>query len=125
MDNADRRRQIIEESKYLGGDLEHTHLVKGLDYALLQKVKAENEKREYQYGEMEDDEDENEVDEEQPEYNAQSSRTAISDDEQDEEQNESEKLKFNLKPKLLNKTTTASLAAALNKTLETPFAFKK
>ena len=33
-DNADRRRQIIEESKYLGGDLEHTHLVKGLDYAL-------------------------------------------------------------------------------------------
>jgi IK cytokine len=33
-DNAERRRQIIEESKYLGGDLEHTHLVKGLDYAL-------------------------------------------------------------------------------------------
>lgn len=33
-DNALRRRQIIEESKYLGGDLEHTHLVKGLDYAL-------------------------------------------------------------------------------------------
>jgi IK cytokine len=27
----------------LGGDLEHTHLVKGLDYALLQKVKAELE----------------------------------------------------------------------------------
>ena len=33
-DNADRRRQIIEESKYLGGAVEHTHLVKGLDYAL-------------------------------------------------------------------------------------------
>ncbi|XP_078444613.1 RED family protein isoform X2 [Wolffia australiana] len=31
----------IENSKYLGGDLEHTHLVKGLDYALLQKVRSE------------------------------------------------------------------------------------
>lgn len=38
---AERRKQMIEESKYLGGDMEHTHLVKGLDYALLQKVKAE------------------------------------------------------------------------------------
>lgn len=33
--------KIIEESKYLGGDMEHTHLVKGLDYALLDKVRAE------------------------------------------------------------------------------------
>eukprot|EP00123_Amoebidium_parasiticum_P009148 comp19280_c0_seq1/m.22106 comp19280_c0_seq1/g.22106 ORF comp19280_c0_seq1/g.22106 comp19280_c0_seq1/m.22106 type:complete len:564 (-) comp19280_c0_seq1:90-1781(-) len=31
----------LEQTKYLGGDLEHTHLVKGLDYALLQKVKAD------------------------------------------------------------------------------------
>ena len=38
-DAAARRKQMIEESKFLGGDLEHTHLVKGLDYALLQKVK--------------------------------------------------------------------------------------
>ena len=38
---AARRKQMIEESKFLGGDLEHTHLVKGLDYALLQKVRAE------------------------------------------------------------------------------------
>eukprot|EP00941_MAST-03F_sp_MAST-3F-sp1_P001327 g1327.t1 len=30
----------IESSKYLGGDIKHTHLVKGLDYALLQKVRA-------------------------------------------------------------------------------------
>ena len=29
---------MIQESKYLGGDMEHTHLVKGLDFALLQKV---------------------------------------------------------------------------------------
>lgn len=38
---AERRKQIIQESKYLGGDMEHTHLVKGLDYALLEKVRAE------------------------------------------------------------------------------------
>ncbi len=29
-----------EESKFLGGDVAHTHLVKGLDFALLQKVRA-------------------------------------------------------------------------------------
>lgn len=29
---------MIQNSKFLGGDMEHTHLVKGLDYALLQKV---------------------------------------------------------------------------------------
>ncbi|XP_062503070.1 protein Red-like [Corticium candelabrum] len=37
----EQRRQAIEESKFLGGDMEHTHLVKGLDYALLQKVRSE------------------------------------------------------------------------------------
>lgn len=41
MDAAERRRQLINESKFLGGDMEHTHLVKGLDYALLQKVRSE------------------------------------------------------------------------------------
>lgn len=30
--------RTIQESKFLGGDMEHTHMVKGLDYALLQKV---------------------------------------------------------------------------------------
>ena len=35
------RSLTVEESKYLGGDMEHTHLVKGLDYALLAKVRAE------------------------------------------------------------------------------------
>eukprot|EP00057_Strongylocentrotus_purpuratus_P029213 XP_011683687.1 PREDICTED: protein Red isoform X4 [Strongylocentrotus purpuratus] len=38
---SNRRKQLIDESKYLGGDMEHTHLVKGLDYALLHKVRAE------------------------------------------------------------------------------------
>jgi IK cytokine len=40
IDESERRRQQIEESKYLGGDVEHTHLVKGLDFALLEKIKA-------------------------------------------------------------------------------------
>lgn len=39
--SAEKRRQVIQESKYLGGDMAHTHLVKGLDFALLQKVRAE------------------------------------------------------------------------------------
>lgn len=32
----------IDETKFLGGDVEHTHLVKGLDYALLAKVREED-----------------------------------------------------------------------------------
>ena len=39
LDAAERRKQMIQESKFLGGDMAHTHLVKGLDYALLQKVR--------------------------------------------------------------------------------------
>ena len=45
-DQAERRRQMIQESKFLGGDMEHTHLVKGLDFALLQKVRSEITSRE-------------------------------------------------------------------------------
>ncbi|KAF9184610.1 hypothetical protein BGZ51_003237 [Haplosporangium sp. Z 767] len=33
---------LYEQSKYLGGDREHTHLVKGLDFALLNKVRQED-----------------------------------------------------------------------------------
>lgn len=51
----EKRRREIEESKFLGGDMEHTHLVKGLDYALLQKVRAEIA---HQQGESDDDRDE-------------------------------------------------------------------
>ena len=36
-----QHRVSITQSKYLGGDIEHTHLVKGLDFALLQKTRAE------------------------------------------------------------------------------------
>ncbi|KAK4370146.1 hypothetical protein RND71_009621 [Anisodus tanguticus] len=42
--SADAQKLSIEKSKYLGGDVEHTHLVKGLDYALLQKVRSEIDK---------------------------------------------------------------------------------
>lgn len=45
LNEKERQRLIIERSKYLGGDVEHTHLVKGLDYALLAKVKDEMEKK--------------------------------------------------------------------------------
>ncbi|CAN0901204.1 Suppressor of mec-8 and unc-52 protein homolog 2 [Linum grandiflorum] len=38
---AEAQKISIEKSKYLGGDVEHTHLVKGLDYALLNKVRSE------------------------------------------------------------------------------------
>ncbi|CAH8521946.1 unnamed protein product [Schistosoma intercalatum] len=44
--HAERRRMLIQESKYLGGDMEHTHLVKGLDYVLLQKVRLEIQNKE-------------------------------------------------------------------------------
>jgi len=37
-----------EQSKYLGGDESHTHLVKGLDYAFLKKVRKELEMKKMQ-----------------------------------------------------------------------------
>uniref|UniRef100_A0A0N5AV52 Protein Red n=1 Tax=Syphacia muris TaxID=451379 RepID=A0A0N5AV52_9BILA len=46
VDAAQRRKQAIQESKYLGGDIEHTHLVKGLDYSLLHKMRSEIAARE-------------------------------------------------------------------------------
>jgi len=52
-DYAERRKLVIQESKYLGGDMEHTHLVKGLDYALLEKVKAEITNKEQEEEELE------------------------------------------------------------------------
>lgn len=40
---ANLNKLSYEESKFLGGDIAHTHLVKGLDFALLQKIRAEQE----------------------------------------------------------------------------------
>lgn len=45
------RHKLIQESKYLGGDMEHTHLVKGLDYALLHKVRDEIQLKQQQVDE--------------------------------------------------------------------------
>ena len=42
----DLGQMSYEDSKYLGGDTEHTHLVKGLDYALLSKVRSEQHQEE-------------------------------------------------------------------------------
>ena len=38
---AEQIQKEIADSKYLGGDMEHTHLVKGLDFALLNKMRSE------------------------------------------------------------------------------------
>ncbi|KAG1651187.1 Protein Red [Nymphon striatum] len=54
IDAAERRRQMIQNSKFLGGDMEHTHLVKGLDYALLQKVRSEITHKESEDFELEE-----------------------------------------------------------------------
>lgn len=46
--HAAERMRAIEESKYLGGDMENTHLVKGLDYALLKKMRRQIKNMELQ-----------------------------------------------------------------------------
>ncbi|KAI9487140.1 MAG: RED-like protein N-terminal region-domain-containing protein [Benjaminiella poitrasii] len=50
-------KQLYEQSKYLGGDVSHTHLVKGLDYALLKKVKSDLSKRQTSLREEEQNDD--------------------------------------------------------------------
>ncbi|KAI4380311.1 hypothetical protein MLD38_006516 [Melastoma candidum] len=45
LSTSDAHKLSIEKSKYLGGDVEHTHLVKVLDYALLNKVRSEMVKK--------------------------------------------------------------------------------
>ncbi|CAN0424539.1 unnamed protein product, partial [Laminaria digitata] len=60
-DYADKLNQMAtmdaETTKYLGGDVEHTHLVKGLDYALLVKIREEDEKQQHmeRYNDIGDD----------------------------------------------------------------------
>ncbi|KAJ2125868.1 hypothetical protein IW147_000639 [Coemansia sp. RSA 720] len=38
---ASEQQRLYEQSKHLGGDSEHTHLVKGLDYLLLEKMRTQ------------------------------------------------------------------------------------
>lgn len=40
-DTPDVSKLSYEQSKYLGGEVEYTHLVKGLDFVLLEKVRKE------------------------------------------------------------------------------------
>jgi IK cytokine len=48
MIDADEFKHLnADQSKFLGGDTEHTHLVKGLDFALLAQLKREKQKLEH------------------------------------------------------------------------------
>ncbi|CAO3640389.1 unnamed protein product [Cunninghamella blakesleeana] len=60
-DESLNAQQIYEQSKYLGGDIQHTHLVKGLDYTLLNKVRRQIQvkKKDMNSDEDEDEDDEN------------------------------------------------------------------
>ncbi|EKX72011.1 conserved hypothetical protein [Theileria equi strain WA] len=51
------KKQTEEESRYMGGDEEHTHMVKGLDYTLLNKVKSNLEKTDVHASKETQDED--------------------------------------------------------------------
>ncbi|ETN21550.1 hypothetical protein PPTG_01699 [Phytophthora nicotianae INRA-310] len=44
IDAEEYKHLDTEQSKFLGGDMEHTHLVKGLDFALLAQLKREKQK---------------------------------------------------------------------------------
>lgn len=79
LDAAERRKQVIQESKFLGGDMEHTHLVKGLDYALLQKVRSEIVVKEH---------------EEEMEMERLADQDLDSDDEEHEEELDTEEFRF-------------------------------
>ena len=54
-------KQLYEQSKYLGGDIQHTHLVKGLDFALLKKVRTDLVKKKDPVEEVEEEEEEEEA----------------------------------------------------------------
>lgn len=56
-------KEVYEQSKYLGGDVEHTHLVKGLDYSLLERVRTDlNNKAAQAEALLEEEEEEEEDD---------------------------------------------------------------
>eukprot|EP00201_Polytomella_parva_P004774 CAMPEP_0175076884 /NCGR_PEP_ID=MMETSP0052_2-20121109/23023_1 /TAXON_ID=51329 ORGANISM="Polytomella parva, Strain SAG 63-3" /NCGR_SAMPLE_ID=MMETSP0052_2 /ASSEMBLY_ACC=CAM_ASM_000194 /LENGTH=393 /DNA_ID=CAMNT_0016346169 /DNA_START=44 /DNA_END=1222 /DNA_ORIENTATION=+ len=42
-DSVDTSGMSVEKTKFLGGDMEHTYLVKGLDYVLMEKTRREAE----------------------------------------------------------------------------------
>jgi IK cytokine len=60
-------KQLYEQSKYLGGDVNHTHLVKGLDFALLKKVRTDINKKHQKRIDKQDEEYSEEEEEEEEE----------------------------------------------------------
>lgn len=99
--------------------MEHTHLVKGLDFALLQKVRAEIEK---EFPDLEDEGEEG--DETAPKEKRKSLGDQVAEDEatkgSDEEEAADDKVKFKFKPKILSKSDTAAIAASLSKAQGVP-----
>ena len=143
----------------MGGDLEHTHLVKGLDYALLQKIRSEAEsggdgessagrksERKAKRNEDNNNDDEDDDDDDDDEARGEDEETIrrklaagkVDDSDNDEaatsaaiggasEYDTDKPIQFNLKPKILTKSSAAALTAALNKshTDSSSFALKK
>ncbi|KAI8878378.1 hypothetical protein K501DRAFT_228573 [Backusella circina FSU 941] len=56
-------KQLYTQSKYLGGDVQHTHLVKGLDFALLKQVRTDLENKKQDESDEEEEEEAMDVDE--------------------------------------------------------------
>ncbi|SAM01584.1 hypothetical protein [Absidia glauca] len=61
-DEALDPQQVYEQSKYLGGDIQHTHLVKGLDFTLLNKVRRQMEEQPDDSKNSNSDDDDNDDD---------------------------------------------------------------
>ncbi|GAA5801769.1 hypothetical protein HPULCUR_007222 [Helicostylum pulchrum] len=77
-------KQLYDQSKFLGGDVTHTHLVKGLDFALLRKVRTDLEKKKEETGSSssseEEEEDEQQQQQSQPQQPQQQQQQQIEDD---------------------------------------------
>lgn len=106
-------------------------MVKGLDYALLQKVKAQEEvgdedEDENRKGGGDGDDDDEDDEEEGRKKDKDDTKSGASSSVDPVIESAEQRIKMNLKPKILPKTASAAFAAALNKSLtDNPFAFKK
>lgn len=102
-------------------------MVKGLDYALLQKIRSDHDKP-TEEGEEEDELNEEkfkELSDEMKNLNKAEHESDNEDEDRDVEDAQ-DRIKISLKPKILSKTNTAALAIALNRSLtDAPFPLKK
>ncbi|CAO3586484.1 unnamed protein product [Absidia cylindrospora] len=76
-------QQVYEQSKYLGGDIQHTHLVKGLDFTLLNKVRRQI--HETNSGGGDDDDDDDNMEQVDEMENGNNTKSAMAMDEQAED----------------------------------------